>query len=123
MWMLSLGAVLHGCSVEHQIERRVQLDTFVQEPASEVDILWVVDDSPSMAEEQARLADAFGDFIVNLEETNIDFRIGVVSTDMDLDNLQRGVMVGETPFLTPGDDYVNEFRDRVRVGTGGSDKE
>ncbi len=119
--LLILG--LSGCTVEHQIERRVQLDTFLQEPASEVDILWIVDNSPSMAEEQARLADAFGDFVVNLEETNIDFRIGVVTTDMDLDNLDRGAMVGETAFLTPDDDYVTEFRSRVRVGTGGSDKE
>ena len=116
-------ALLSGCSVEHQIERRVHLDTFVQEPASEVDILWVVDDSPSMAEEQARLADAFGEFAAGLEETNIDFRIGVVTTDMDLDNTERGMMVGDTPFLTPADDYVSEFQNRIRVGTGGSDKE
>jgi len=52
--LLVLG--LSACTVEHQIERRVQLDTFLLEPASEVDILWMVDSSRSMAEEQARLS-------------------------------------------------------------------
>lgn len=112
-----------GCTVDHTIDRRVTIDTFLQEPASAVDSLWVVDNSPSMAEEQQRLADAFGQFVAGLEETHVDFRIGVITTDMDLDNENRGVMNGESAFLTMEDDYVDEFRNRVRVGTLGSDKE
>ena len=118
-----VGLLGSACTVDHQIDRRVTIDTFVQEPASAVDSLWVVDNSPSMAEEQLRLADAFGQFVAGLEDSNVDFRIGVVTTDMDLDNTERGAMVGDTAFLTAEDDYVTEFRNRVRVGTDGSDKE
>tara|TARA_B110000037_G_C17058438_1_gene480805 strand:+ start:283 stop:1191 length:909 start_codon:yes stop_codon:yes gene_type:complete len=98
-------------------------EVFLQEPNQEVDILWVVDDSPSMAEEQLLIAQGFGAFIAGIEETNIDFHIGVVSTDMDLSNPNRGVLVGEPSYLTSEDNYIELFQERVQVGVGGSDKE
>ena len=91
---------------------------------AEVDILWVVDNSHSMSEEQDLLADAFDDFVQNLEETNIDFHLAVVSTDMDLDNNKRGVMLGAPHVLTVDTpSYKGHFKTRVKVGTNGSDKE
>ena len=121
---LALGVVLGaGCSIDNNVERRTQTDVFLQEPNAEVDVLWVVDDSPSMAEEQALLAAGFESFIAGIEETNVDFHIGVISTDMDLTNPNRGVLVGEPAYLTAEDDYISLFQERVTVGTEGSDKE
>ncbi|MBT9560453.1 MAG: hypothetical protein IV100_30795 [Myxococcales bacterium] len=48
-----------------------------------VDFLWVVDDSSSMCQEQASLADSFDDFLTRLETfVSLDYRLAVVTTDM-----------------------------------------
>ncbi|MFT7625628.1 MAG: hypothetical protein ACI9WU_004819, partial [Myxococcota bacterium] len=47
-----------------------------------VDFLWVIDNSASMCQEQAGLADSFDDFLERIRSfVNIDFRIAVVTTD------------------------------------------
>ena len=47
-----------------------------------LDFLWVVDDSTSMCQEQASLADSIGDFLVVLKTfLNVDIRSAVVTTD------------------------------------------
>lgn len=124
---LMLATVLLGCQegcVETTtISRLKQNDVFIQEPSAQVDILWVVDNSPSMEAEQQRVADGFTEFISGISDTQIDFHIGVITTDMDMSNPDRGVLIGSTPFLTNLDDYVAEFQDRVKVGVDGSDKE
>jgi hypothetical protein len=45
-----------------------------------IDILWVIDTSGSMAEEQQALADNFEHFITNFVSKNYDFRIAVTTT-------------------------------------------
>lgn len=45
-----------------------------------IDILWVIDTSGSMAEEQQALADNFEHFISNFVSKNYDFRIAVTTT-------------------------------------------
>lgn len=123
MISILLTSGMLGCFDDAVISRLKQNDVFIQEPSAEVDILWVVDNSPSMAEEQQRVADGFADFISSLSDTQIDFHIGVVTTDMDMGTADRGVLIGATPFLTPEDDYIAEFQERVKVGVDGSDKE
>lgn len=116
--------LLVACTPDNEISRRSTTDVFSQEPLSEVDILWVIDDSNSMAEEQLLVADGFESFISSLAETNIDFHVGVVSTDMDLSNPSRGVLLGTPAVLTADTpNYVNKFANRVKVGVEGSDKE
>src|SRR6266511_3573232 len=65
---------------------------FTLSSVSTADVLFVVDDSGSMAGEQQRLADAFGDFVENLTSTNvgrnaaglvpIDFHVAVTTTSI-----------------------------------------
>lgn len=50
--------------------------------AAAVDILWVIDNSGSMCEEQAALRENFRDFIDEIGSRNIDFHIGVTTTQM-----------------------------------------
>ncbi len=47
---------------------------------SKVDILFVVDNSPSMKTEQAKMADRFENFIENLSD--VDWQIGITTTDV-----------------------------------------
>lgn len=57
-------------------------DVVAQAIKPETDILWVIDDSCSMADEQTKLAvnfHAFADYLIN---SDLDWHIGVVSTDM-----------------------------------------
>ncbi|MEZ4268352.1 MAG: hypothetical protein R3F39_18465 [Myxococcota bacterium] len=57
--------------------------TLAGEPAA-LDILWVIDGSNSMCEEQLALTDAFGGFVDALRvQTPIDLRTAVVSMDME----------------------------------------
>jgi hypothetical protein len=64
----------------HSIEES-ELSTTPIRP-SPADILFVVDNSGSMADEQARLAANFGAFIDEISQSNADYRIAVVSTDL-----------------------------------------
>ena len=51
--------------------------------AIKVDFLWVIDDSASMCQEQASLAESFNEFLTRITSfVNIDYRIAVVTTDM-----------------------------------------
>lgn len=120
--ILILGLGLTGC-IESHVSRQDTTDVFVQEASSTVDVLWVIDDSVSMAAEQERLADGFGAFATSLDDSLIDYHLGVITTDMDPENPQAGVLQGAPPYLEPDPDTVPLFQDRVLVGTDGSSKE
>ena len=121
MTLLTLLAL--GCDVENTVSRRTYEDVFLQEPASQVDALWVVDDSVSMAANQARVAESLAGFVEALEATHIDFHLGVVTTDMDLENPDAAALIGDPPYITPEDDYLAMFQERVLVGIEGSPME
>lgn len=56
-------------------------DLFVQNQLQTVDVLLVVDNSCSMIEEQNKLATNFDTFIQYFTDANVDWQIGVVTTD------------------------------------------
>ena len=116
------GLVLVGC-IEQHVNRQEVVDVFIQEPSSTVDVLWVIDDSVSMAAEQERLAAGFGAFASSLDASLIDYHLGVITTDMDPDNPQAGLLQGSPSYLEPDPDTVSLFQQRVLVGTEGSGKE
>lgn len=121
--VLLTSAALVGCISDNTVEYQRNVDTFAQSPNNLVDILWVVDNSHSMTEEQATLIAGFQSFAGQLEESGTDFQLGVISTSFDYTDPDRGVLVGDPPFLTNEDDYVAEFAERATVGIEGSDKE
>jgi len=112
---------LVACGMEQSFHAPNQTDYFYQAKNNEIDILWVVDDSCSMEEEQQTLASGFATFITAMEETGTDFHIGVTTTDID--NARAGELIGSPPFLTPDDDYRALFPENAMVGITGSDKE
>jgi hypothetical protein len=86
-----------------------------------IDILFIVDDSCSMRDDQTALADNFGAFIKGFEGYGLDFHLGVVTTDMRAAT-RSGRLVA--PFLTNATpDLEKEFAAMVNVGTKGSGTE
>ncbi len=59
-----------------------QREAWVQVDPAPVDILWVVDTSCSMLDEQEALADNFPGFTEFFLETGVQFRLGVTSTNI-----------------------------------------
>jgi hypothetical protein len=60
-----------------------QIDVFDQDEAARVDILWVIDNSESMAAEQLKIAGRFSEFFRQLLISQVDYHVGVVTTDPD----------------------------------------
>ncbi|MCB9688937.1 MAG: hypothetical protein H6735_28100 [Alphaproteobacteria bacterium] len=118
-----LALLLVACSSEGGFYNQVQVDAFTQAPNDEVDLLFVIDDSNSMREEQEALIRGFTDFMFELEEANSKFHLAVLSTSADSDDPQRGKLRGNPPYLTVDDDYLRGFAGRAAVGINGSDKE
>jgi len=110
---------LFACS-EYGIHESVFTDVFEQGEETSSDLLFVVDDSASMSEEQAQLADAFGALVEAVEETGADFRIGIVTTDVSGET--AGAMRGD--LLTPDtDDLEGAFLEQALAGTDGDKDE
>ena len=122
---VSLAALVlvSGCTSEGDFSERTHNDVWFQAPNNDVDILWVVDNSSSMGEEQATLAFGFSSFVGQLEQSGTDFHIGVISTSFDYANPDRATLIGDPPYLTVEDDYLGEFVERAQVGIDGEDKE
>ncbi|MDF1563520.1 MAG: hypothetical protein P1V51_10780 [Deltaproteobacteria bacterium] len=61
----------------------IQVDVFFQKTVRKVDILWVVDNSCSMVEEQSKLSTNFGSFINDLASADppVDYHLGIITTD------------------------------------------
>lgn len=76
--------------------------------SQKLDMLWVVDNSGSMCQEQKTLRDNFDRFIEQLDETNLDFHIGVTTTDMNgeyaLEPVAQPGHLQSTPQPVPGFD-------------------
>jgi len=92
-------------------------DEFIQEGNFQTDILWVVDNSCSMSEEQSTLGDDFVSFHGIVAAQGVDYRIAVVTTD-DED------FVGSTKVIdssTPSGAQV--FAANCHLGTNGSGTE
>ena len=122
----SLLLLLLACKNDNEVVRQTGRDIFHQVPTDEVDILWVTDNSQSMADEQAAIADKFESFISSILDSAIDFHIGVITTDLESTD-QRGKLqapAGEPLYLDPTTpNYDAKFRQRIQVGTDGSDRE
>jgi len=86
-------------------------------------VLLVVDNSGSMVEEQEKLANNFESFIGAFLEGDVDYHIGVVTTDV-ANVTDQGRLEGDTKIITrdtPNPEAV--FAENVQVGTSGSGAE
>ena len=95
-------------------------DEFLQEGNRTVDILWMVDSSGSMAAEQEALGENFSSFLAIVDQLGLDYRIGVVTADLD----DGGLLHGSPAYVTADTaDASAVFADNVLVGQIGSGAE
>jgi hypothetical protein len=130
-WLWALG----GCAAVEE-----------DDSCDKVDILFVVDNSGTMADNQQNLADNFPKFAQNIAATlgeDVDYHVGVVTSDDYLGNeaacQQLGALVTQTAgpgaggsacgpfkqgrFLSKEDALVQGFQCAARVGSGGASSE
>lgn len=69
-----------------------QVDAFSQQQVERVDILWVIDNGAGMKAKQDRVKQNFVSFMQFLTQQQIDFHLGVVSTDV-YDPKQSGHLI------------------------------
>ena len=87
--------------------------------------MWVIDSSGSMSEEQAALGTNFSAFIQEFITKDVDFKMGITTTDMT--NGRDGLMVaGSDVKLTSAAaaadsvQFMEDFKRMVKVGISGS---
>jgi hypothetical protein len=96
-------------------------DTYVQTTGQDVDVLFVVDNSGSMSEEQSNLASNFQSFISGAATWNNDYHVGVTSTDLEADNGRLMSSGSNARFVTRAN--WQQFANNARLGTNGSGDE
>ena len=115
--------LITGCAKDTLSQLSYTVEEFVQNTSPEIDILWVVDNSNSMAANQNGIGESFQAFINNLVETGVDYHIGVVSTDTADGGILHTGVSGEV-FIDPTTIGPQDaFLDNVKVGTFGSASE
>ncbi len=115
----NLNPVAVPLSGEGQISPTVT-DRFQQLPNPLADVLFVVDNSCSMDQEQANLGSNLGAFLAFAQSQGIDYQIAVTTTDVDPGG-EDGRFVGTTRIITPATPNASTvFQQNVNRGTGGS---
>jgi hypothetical protein len=105
------------------VSNSTQVDEFVQTSGQTVDVLFVVDDSGSMSEEQDNLARNFTTFINGAQQFQNDYQIGVITTDMDDTADAAGQLQGSPRIIERTPSVSSQFERSVSVGTRGSGTE
>lgn len=92
-----------------------------------VDILWVIDNSGSMGDEQDDLAYNFETFINNFISQDVDFQMAITTTDARSGH--EGKMIAGPDMLNSEEAkknenvFINHFKQKIKVGTRGSGHE
>ncbi len=101
-----------------------QTDNYTQAPAAKTDVLFVIDNSGSMYEEQQSVADNAGRFLSVAQQTGNDFQVAVITTDMNNPS-ESGRMQSTTgipkiirPGTTASTDFAELVRSRGIYGSG-----
>lgn len=112
------------------LESKCKKEVFRQaaEQTKKLDIIWVIDNSGSMADEQGALGLNFNAFIEDFITKNVDFKMAITTTDTR--SSFKGLMVpGSAEKLTSAHaqanpaQFLTDFKNLVRVGTSGSGDE
>ncbi len=121
-----VGSMLQGdISVAGQVfvgRRSAVTDTLSMDGGGMLDLLLVVDNSASMSDKQDRLIASFPAMVQRLDDAALDWRIGVVTTDME-DPEQSGRLRESAGWKWVQPNQVNKlsiFNDLAEAGVDGS---
>ena len=110
-----------------ELEAPVQVDRILQVVEPRVDVLWVIDNSPSMVNDRESLARAFPEFIAPFETSAVDWHVGVITTDMQSlghqGRLQERFGHRWIDASTPDFNRVFQFMTTESLGGGSSDEQ
>ncbi|MFL5319652.1 MAG: vWA domain-containing protein [Myxococcaceae bacterium] len=119
--LVAVAAITAGCpndKLAKTLPPDVRVDTYSQQSASKIDVLWVVDNSGSMAARQTNLARNFTSFIDVFTKQSVDYRIAITTTDI-FNN--PGSFHGTPAIIKPTTpNVVQTFANNIKVGTSGS---
>lgn len=99
--------LLMSCS-DNGFTQLTQTDVFQQNRLNTVDVLIVVDNSCSMIEEQKKLAGNFDSFIQFFDSADVDWQIGVVTTDTEQEQFSGHLLGGDDEIILAGPDGTPE---------------
>jgi len=108
------------------LENPTQTDVIVQVTTPMVDVLWTIDNSCSMSDEQQALGDNFPKFMDYFLGSGLDYHIGVTSTDLDDPSHNGKLQDGGTGFKYIDEETPNAiqvFVAMASMGTTGSASE
>jgi hypothetical protein len=97
-------------------------DVFKQKSIPHVGILWVMDNSFSMEEEQKNLGNNFSSFINQFINSQLDFTMGITTTDNDHSSLSLSKLTSDAARANKGK-FIQDFKNMIKVGTNGSSDE
>jgi len=95
-----------------------ETDLFFQEPPGSLDLLFVMDDSASMAQEREAIGRALPDLTAHLD--GVDLQVGVISTNLDNDHAEAAQLLGEPPWLTH--DELDALPERFEIEVDGGSR-
>ena len=118
---VALSLLSLGCS-DFSIDDRDEVsvrsvpveETFLQVPNPQLDLLWLVDDTPSMQIEHEQLLPIVREVVAELDALDASWHLGVVTPD------GQGVLRGDPWVLTPATATDDALADLFDVGTSGS---
>ncbi len=108
-----------------ELGAQVKTDRIVQVTIPSVDVLWVIDNSCSMGDEQDALAANFSKFMNYFTDSGLDYHVGVTSMDMAE---HKGRLVPDlgTTFIDPSlsaSQANQSFSRRAKLGSNGNNDE
>jgi hypothetical protein len=97
-------------------DEHIRTDDFTQNERSAVDVLFIIDNSSSMSQEQEAVADNISDFFQSFLELNLDYHMGVITTDI-VNPAQSGRLQGSPAFISDeAPDPQGQLAQAVSVG-------
>lgn len=104
-------------------------EKFSQTERKKLDVLWIIDNSGSMGDEQTELAKNFDAFIHGFIGTEVDFKMAITTTDTSSADKKGKIVAGSDTKLTFAKaqenptQFMADFEALVKVGTKGSGNE
>jgi len=128
VWSLSLASLMAACGSPAAFQVADKNESFGQvvKYNTKVDVLWIDDNSSSMAKHQDNVAAQASVFVDWLTNNKFDFHLAVTTTDFSGSGA-KGSFVGQkgNPLVISRDtpNAHDRFSENVRVGENGSDLE
>ena len=114
-----------NCTVTISANDNDILDSFSGKSpqGSMLDILWVIDNSNSMAHIQSKLAQNFSSFINEFIGNSLDFNMAIITSDSSTDHVSSNSPLNSQALANDQSAFIAEFQNKIAVGASGNANE